>query len=165
MLKYWQRTIFMLVVESLANFIVAATNVDPETTSPSQLSTSNYDVCATRVEPIPMSTTMTFRCDVSGRYVFVLRQEPIINFQLCEVEVYGEKRTSHWSGYVSYLPLAKQICRFLDGLFQRIFADITREFVVFHSFLCNILLYSVYSYRSPNNFYSVFKELYRFSST
>ena len=85
----------MFVVESLAKFIVAATNVDPETTSPSQLSPSNYAVCATRIEPIPRSTTMTFRCDVSGRYVFVLRQEPIINFQLCEVEVYGEKRTSH----------------------------------------------------------------------
>ena len=88
----------MFVVESLAKFIVAATNVDPETTSPSQLSPSNYAVCATRVEPIPESTTMTFHCestDIFGRYVFVLRQEPIINFQLCEVEVYGEKRTSH----------------------------------------------------------------------
>ena len=85
----------MFVVESLSNFIVAATNVDPETTSPSQLSPSNYVICATRVEPIPRSTPMTFLCDVSGRYVFVLRQGSIINFQLCEVEVYGDKRTSH----------------------------------------------------------------------
>ncbi|KAI0210697.1 hypothetical protein LSAT2_004543 [Lamellibrachia satsuma] len=65
-------------VVELSNFIVAATNVTPSDTSPSQLSPSDYDVCATRVDPIPLSTTMTFRCestDVFGRYVFVLRRQ------------------------------------------------------------------------------------------
>ncbi|KAI0210332.1 hypothetical protein LSAT2_004921, partial [Lamellibrachia satsuma] len=78
----------------LSNFIVAATNVTPSDTSPSQLSPSDYDVCATRVDPIPQSTTMTFRCestDVFGRYVFVLKQGPNTNFHLCEVEVYVYK--------------------------------------------------------------------------
>ena len=85
----------MFVVDSLSNFIVAATNVDPSDTSPSELSPSDYEVCVTRVEAIPLSTTMTFQCDVSGRYVFVLRQGSNINFQLCEVEVFAKKRTSH----------------------------------------------------------------------
>jgi hypothetical protein len=83
--------IFIFAVEQLANFVVAATNITPTVTAPSELSPSDYVVCATRVDPIPASTTMTFRCestDVIGRYVFVLRTD---NSQLimCEVEVYG----------------------------------------------------------------------------
>ena len=88
----------MFVVESLSNFIVAATNANPSETSPSQLPPSDYAVCATRVEPIPESTTMTFHCestDIFGRYVFVLREGSNINFQLCEVEVFAQKRKSH----------------------------------------------------------------------
>ena len=85
----------MFVVDALSNFVVAATNVDPSDTSPSELSPSDYEVCATRVEPIPLSTTMTFQCDVSGRYVFVLRQGSDSYLQLCEVEVFANKRTSH----------------------------------------------------------------------
>ena len=83
-------------VESLANFVVAATNATPTVTAPSELSPSDYDVCATRVDPIPASTTMTFRCEstgVFGRYLFVLRQDQTSEqLVICEVEVYGEKR-------------------------------------------------------------------------
>ena len=83
---------FMITVDNLSHFVVAATNVTPTVTTPNELSPSDYVVCATRVDPIPASTTMTFRCestDVIGRYVFVLRTD---NSQLimCEVEVYGQ---------------------------------------------------------------------------
>ena len=82
----------MFTVKNLANFIVGVTDMCPSITSPRDLSTTDYDVCATRVDPIPMSTTMTFRCestDVFGRYVFVLRKDSDYLI-MCEVEVYGE---------------------------------------------------------------------------
>ena len=85
-----QLSLFRSVVENLSNFVVAATSVTPTVTSPRELSPSDYDVCATRVDPIPASTTMTFRCestDVFGRYLFVLRQDSG-HLQLCEVEVF-----------------------------------------------------------------------------
>jgi hypothetical protein len=79
-------------VEQLANFVVAATNITPTVTAPSELSPSDYVVCATRVNPIPASTTMTFRCestDVIGRYLFVRCMQTNVILQLCEVEVFA----------------------------------------------------------------------------
>ena len=85
--------VFMITVDNLSHFVVAVTNVTPTVTAPSELSPSDYVVCATRVDPIPASTTMTFRCestDVIGRYVFVLRTDTSdVQLVMCEVEVYS----------------------------------------------------------------------------
>ena len=86
---------FALAVENLADFTVAATNVTPVDTTPGKLSSSDYAVCTSRDDPIPLSSTVTFRCDstdVFGRYVFVLRNELNKTLQLCEVEVFVYKR-------------------------------------------------------------------------
>ena len=91
-------TVFMITVDNLSNFVVAVTNVTPTVTYPSELSPSDYVVCATRVDPIPASTTMTFRCestDVFGRYLFVRRNGSNLYLQLCEVEVFVYNGMSH----------------------------------------------------------------------
>ena len=72
---------------------MGATNMNPLVVAPSALSSSDYDVCATEEGNIPLSQLRSYHCsqDISGRYVFVLK-ENTGDFQLCEAQVFASEQ-------------------------------------------------------------------------
>ena len=91
--------VFTFAVPGLSNITIAVTNDTPSNKAPSSLAKSDYQMCATNMQPIAMLKTARFPCaprNAFGRYLFIIgygSNESLL--QLCEVKVYVDKRKLH----------------------------------------------------------------------